>query len=119
MLRNFLTAAIMDFASPVASFHAEPSARLDCVAPGRCAPPSTQYSRVLPITPRQQWNINGGFCGAVSFQASMLAFGAWVSQDLVRKANTFGSGHCGLDHHPSLGCEVDALNLGETALNLK
>jgi hypothetical protein len=60
-----------------------------------CVAPATKYSNVLPgVTPRQQWNINGGFCGAVSFQALHLAYGAWISQDLVRKANTHGSGHC-------------------------
>jgi hypothetical protein len=60
-----------------------------------CVAPATKFSNVLPgVTPRQQWNINGGFCGAVSFQALHLAYGAWISQDLVRKANTHGSGHC-------------------------
>jgi hypothetical protein len=32
-------------------------------------------------------NINGGFCGAFSLQQAALAHGAWISQDLVRKAN--------------------------------
>ena len=31
-----------------------------CVKPGRCAPPLTKFSHVLPVTPRQQWNIEGG-----------------------------------------------------------
>eukprot|EP00729_Bicosta_minor_P021658 gene21658-23824_t len=59
---------------------------LSCVSPGRCVPPGTQYSR--------QWNIAGGFCGALSVQAGALAQGAWISEDLVRKANNFGKGHC-------------------------
>ena len=30
-----------------------------CVAPGRCVPPNTTYSSVLPVGPRQQWNLAG------------------------------------------------------------
>ena len=59
-----------------------------CVEPGSCTPPASDYSRVIDgPKPGQQWNINGGFCGAWSIQQSAKAFGAWVSQDLVRKAN--------------------------------
>ena len=63
-------------------------ASLQCVSPGICTPPATTFSRVItgPV-PGQQWNIAGGFCGAFSLQHAALAFGAWVSQDLVRKAN--------------------------------
>ena len=89
----------------------------------RRAPP--QFSRVLPVTPRQQWNFAGGFCGSLSIQTAHLAFGAWISQGLVREANTFGAGHCdgGSPGRPGPkkgeGCEVGALNLGQTAQGLK
>ena len=59
-----------------------------CVPPGQCTPPQTKFSKViLGPAPGQQWNINGGFCGAFSTQHAALSAGAWISQDLVRKAN--------------------------------
>ena len=67
-----------------------------CVPPGKCTPPFTQFAKVIngPV-PGQQWNINGGFCGAFSVQHAALAVGAWISQDLVRKANKDQPG----EHH--------------------
>jgi hypothetical protein len=54
------------------------------------------YQRVMRgPRPSLQWNINGGFCGAFSIQQSALAQGAWISQDLVRKANK----DQGIPHH--------------------
>ena len=48
-----------------------------CVYPGNCTAPSSPYSRVIPgPQPGQQWNIEGGFCGAFSTQHAALAFGA-------------------------------------------
>jgi hypothetical protein len=99
----------------------------ECVRPGRCEPPPALHSRVLPVTPRQQWNTAGGFCGSMSIQTAHLAFGAWISQGLVRSANegVHGAGHCdgGTPGHPGPdkgeGCEVGALNLGPTVANLK
>jgi len=96
----------------------------ECVRPGRCEPPPATYSRVSKATPRQQWNFAGGFCGAMSIQTGALAHGAWISQDLVRKANSHGAGHCGGGQpgHPGkkkTGCEIGALNIGQTASNLK
>lgn len=59
-----------------------------CVAPGTCTAPVTKYSRrIIGPAPGQQWNINGGFCGAFSVQQAALSTGAWISQDYVRKAN--------------------------------
>ena len=48
-----------------------------CVPPGQCTPPKSAYSKVItgPV-PGQQWNINGGFCGAFSVQHAALAAGA-------------------------------------------
>jgi len=86
-----------------------------CVAPGDCKAPPAVNKRVLPLQPRQQWNINGGFCGAMSVQDIALAYGAYVSQDLVRKANTHGEGH----GSASEGYEVLPSNIGETAKNLR
>jgi hypothetical protein len=95
----------------------------ECVRPGTCTPPNAQFQRVLPVTPRQQWNTAGGFCGSMSIQTAHLAFGAWISQGKVRSANegVHGAGHCdgGTPGHPGPdkgeGCEVGALNLGVTS----
>ena len=65
-----------------------------CVAPGTCEPPAgAAHARVI-VGPRpgRQWNENGGFCGAWSLQQCALAHGAWISQDLVRKANRNSAG---------------------------
>jgi len=86
-----------------------------CVAPGRCTPPPAKYTKVLPLKPRQQWNINGGFCGALSVQSAALAFGAWISQDLVRKATPQGKGHGSAKE----GYEVLPGNIADSARNLK
>merc|ERR1712151_1281931 len=86
-----------------------------CVPPGTCTAPAAAYKVVLPISPRQQWNINGGFCGALSVQVAAMGFGAWISQDLVRKANTHGEGH----GDARLGYEVLPSNVYETAKGLK
>eukprot|EP01051_Picozoa_sp_SAG22_P002886 SAG22_NODE_134_length_18372_cov_33.054944_6_plen_249_part_00 len=97
----------------------------ECVYPGTCTPPAAaKFARVSPVTPRQQWNIAGGFCGSLSIQTGALAHGAWISQDLVRKANTFGAGHCdggqpGRPGEDDSGCEVGAKNIGATAAGLK
>jgi hypothetical protein len=70
---------------------------------------------VLDIKPRQQWNINGGFCGAMSLQVAAMGFGAWISQDLVRKATPHGDGH----GNPREGYEVLPSNVAGAARNLK
>lgn len=94
---------------------AEPSVQGGCVAPGTCTPLPATYTKVLDVKPRQQWNTDGGFCGAMSVQTGAMAVGAWISQDLVRKANTHGEGH----GTPSLGYEVLPSNVAETTANLK
>eukprot|EP01065_Artemidia_motanka_P017447 TRINITY_DN2091_c0_g1_i1.p1 TRINITY_DN2091_c0_g1~~TRINITY_DN2091_c0_g1_i1.p1 ORF type:complete len:355 (+),score=143.35 TRINITY_DN2091_c0_g1_i1:67-1131(+) len=86
-----------------------------CVYPGVCTAPPAKYTKVLPVRPHQQWNINGGFCGAMSVQTSAMSYGAWISQDLVRKANTHGEGH----GNAKEGFEVLPTNVAETARNLK
>lgn len=91
------------------------SAEGGCVAPGTCQPPPAKYTRLVGVRPRQQWEISGGFCGALSIQSAALGVGAWISQDLVRKANTHGEGH----GSPSKGYEILPTNVGETARNLK
>ena len=91
-----------------------------CVAPGRCTPPSTKFSHVIPgPTPGQQWNINGGFCGAFTIQRAALAFGAWTSQDLVRKANRNSTGLHFMHGDRTLGYEVVPTTVAATARGLK
>jgi len=91
-----------------------------CVSPGICAPPSTAYSRVIRgPAPGQQWNINGGFCGAFSVQQTALAQGAWLSQDLVRKANRDGPTPHTMHGDSSNGYEVMPSNVAYTAKNLR
>jgi hypothetical protein len=91
-----------------------------CISPGICTAPKTKYSRVISgPKPGQQWNINGGFCGAWSTQQSALAHGAWISQDLVRKANRKQDIPHGMHGTPTLGYEVMPSNVAYTAENLK
>jgi hypothetical protein len=70
--------------------------------------------------PGNQWNINGGFCGAWSTQQGALSVGAWISQDFVRKAN---GDQTGIDHNmhgdTKLGYEVMPSNVAYTANALK
>lgn len=88
-----------------------------CRSPGICVEPDSKFKNVYPIKPRMQWNIAGGFCGSLSIQTMLLAKGAWVSEDLVRKANIgaacFGHGN------DKNGCEVGPENYGETAAGLR
>ena len=88
-----------------------------CVYPEICQPPSHNFSRVLPVNGRFQWDESGGFCGSMSIQTMALTYGAWISQDNVRKANRGGLcfGHTDKDG----GCEVGPENYGLTARNLK
>jgi len=69
--------------------------------------------------PGQQWNIDGGFCGAFSIQQTALAKGAWLSQDLVRKANRDGPGNHDMHGDGTNGYEVLPSNVAYTAKQLK
>ena len=91
-----------------------------CVPPGICTPPPARYSRIVGgIEPGQQWNSDGGFCGAFSVQHAALGFGAWISQDLVRKANRFSPGPHNMHGNPTEGYEVMPSNVVDTAGGLK
>ena len=91
-----------------------------CVPPGQCTAPDSKYSRIVtgPV-PGQQWNIAGGFCGAFSVQHAALGVGAWVSQDLVRKANRMGPGPHNMHGDKTEGYEVMPSNVAVTAEGLK
>jgi hypothetical protein len=79
-----------------------------CFAPGTCEPPIYHYnSKILDITPRRQWDWDGGFSGEVSIQTIALACGSWVSQDLIRKAAPPGLGA----GNETLGYQVTHLNI--------
>jgi len=64
----------------------------ECVSPGVsppdvCAPPpAAKYSNVTDIPGRMQWLDRDGYCGSNSIQMVALSYGAWISQDLVRKS---------------------------------
>jgi hypothetical protein len=91
-----------------------------CVPPGQCTAPKTTYSRVIAgPTPGQQWNTAGGFCGAFSVQHGALAFGAWISQDLVRKANRDQDIPHNMHGDPIVGYEVMPSNVAYTAEKLR
>lgn len=110
--------ALFTAAAAVEVFHEhqrELNTKTDCIAPGICKQPPAKFTNVLSIKPRQQWNTAGGFCGSMSMQVAALSYGAWISEDLVRKANTHGNGH----GDSSLGYEVGPENIAETAGNLK
>ena len=61
---------------------------------------------------------NGGFCGAYSLQQAALNFGAWVSQDLVRKANRKQPGPYTMHGDGVEGYEVVPSNVAFTAAGL-
>ncbi|CAF4818649.1 unnamed protein product [Rotaria sp. Silwood1] len=46
-----------------------------------------QYTLLLDIPPRFQWDHANGFCGEMSLQCIGLYYGAWISQNLVRSLN--------------------------------
>ena len=75
-----------------------------------CKKPNTPYSRVLPLAPRLQWLIDGGYCGSLSIQSVALLHGAWISQAEVRRHGRPGGGH---DN------EVVDTNIAYTLDNLK
>jgi hypothetical protein len=92
-----------------------------CVAPGTCTPPSAAFSRVIldPALAGVQWETSGGFCGAFSTQHAALAFGAWISQDLVRRANRDQPGPHHMHGDPTVGYEVMPSNVAYTAAALR
>ena len=91
-----------------------------CVFPGVCTPPNTAFSRVMPgPQPGQQWNIEGGFCGAFSTQHAALAFGAYISQDAVRKSNRNQPGPHNQHGDRTVGFEVMPNNVAYTAAALR
>lgn len=64
-----------------------------CVSPGTCTPPSSLYVRGRDAVPRYQWTGSGGFCGASSIQTIIQSFGAYFSQDIIRKVAPKADGH--------------------------
>ena len=91
-----------------------------CVPPGQCTPPSTRFHKIIRgVVPGQQWNDNGGFCGAFSLQHAALSAGAWISQDLVRKANRDEPGFHFMHGNRTLGFEVMPSNIAYTASALR
>ena len=91
MKTTFAIALSLASAAALHEFADREHAETGCVAPGTCTPPAAEHARVIVgPKPGLQWNINGGFCGAFSVQQCALAHGAWISQDLVRKANAAG-----------------------------
>jgi hypothetical protein len=104
---------------------------LNCVAPGVCVPPAAAKFRAITNGPSTslQWDLSGGFCGAFSLQQSALGAGAYISQDLVRKANIDQPGPHHMHGNPDpatcatseLGCgwEVMPSNVKYTANHLR
>ncbi|GMH64999.1 hypothetical protein TL16_g04092 [Triparma laevis f. inornata] len=90
-----------------------------CVNPGTCTEPDpTLYPFVggrTALVPRQQWVESGGFCGALSIQSIAMTYGAYISQDLVRKAAPYQSGSHGDD---TLGYEISTQNILPCLSNL-
>jgi len=120
----FTIALAVTFLSPISALHEWKHVNKSngrCVPPGQCTPPHSKYSLRIPgPAPGQQWNINGGFCGAWSTQQCSLSVGAWISQDLVRKAN---KDQTGIEHNMhgdrTEGYEVMPINVKYTATDLK
>jgi len=87
-----------------------------CVYPGTCTPPNTKYKLLQPTIPRIQWGTSGGFCGALSMQTGFLRYGAYLSQDIIRKNAPYGGGGHG---DKELGYEIIPTNIGKALENLK
>ena len=122
LLRLSLVASLVACAAALHEHGATPLREGDgCVAPGTCvAPAGAKYSRVIVgPKPGQQWNENGGFCGAWSVQQCALAHGAWISQDLVRKANAASPPPHTMHGDADEGYEVMPSNVGYGAKNLR
>eukprot|EP00755_Sulcionema_specki_P025032 Sspe_Gene.82394::Locus_54004_Transcript_1_2_Confidence_0.667_Length_1574::g.82394::m.82394 len=85
-----------------------------CVHPGTCTPPPAKYKNELPLSPRKQWGDSGGYCGSLSVQSGALYFGAWISQEQVRKATDHGEGH----GNPEKGYEILPTNIEQALRNL-
>lgn len=64
-----------------------------CVDPGTCTPPASKFVKGRDVVPRYQWTGSGGFCGSSSIQSIIQSFGAYYSQDLIRKAAPKSEGH--------------------------
>jgi len=116
-----ISVAIISLVSALHEWSHELLHKGNCVPPGQCTPPPAKYSLRIPgPAPGQQWNINGGFCGAWSTQQCALSVGAWISQDLVRKAN---KDQQGIEHNMhgdrTMGYEVMPINVAYTAKDLK
>lgn len=58
-----------------------------------CEQPLRKYKKMLPMQPGVQWMPHGGYCGAWSIQRSVLAKGAYISQQQVRDHAKSGGGH--------------------------
>jgi len=124
-------ASLAAVVAAVAAMHGLPASLLDatgmtiapgpCVAPGTCTPPSSLYSRVIldPSLAGVQWETAGGFCGAFSVQHTALAFGAWISQDVVRRSNRDQPGPHHMHGDPTVGYEVMPSNVAYTAAALR
>ena len=64
--------------------------------------------------PRNQWTNSGGFCGSLSTQTSALSFGAYLSQDIIRRNAPKAGGH----GNPLQGYEILHTNIEATLENL-
>jgi len=87
-----------------------------CLSPalgGKCQAPEYKYSNVLPVQMRQQWDDSDGYCGSLATQTILLANGAYVSQDHVRRAVP------GSDRGPGTGAELYYENIGPALDTLK
>jgi hypothetical protein len=116
-MRALFGFCFFDVFSPVFAADSTGACSPACCTPGVCTEPDTKFKSVLTIKPRQQWNIEGGFCGAISVQVLMMGHGAWVSQDLIRKANIDAPCH-GHEENKE-GCEVGPENYAATAKGLR
>jgi hypothetical protein len=91
-----------------------------CVRPGTCSPPAhANHAIAVGPAPGLQWDFSGGFCGSFSVQQGALSAGAWVSQDLVRKANRGQPGVHNMHGDGTVGYEVMPSNVAWTADHLK
>jgi len=87
-----------------------------CEYPGSCYEPEALYSWRAPVTPRRMWDNDGTFSGSVSIQSIGMSYGAYVSQDKIRKETPKAGG--GEHGDPGDGYEVCPQNIQASLDNL-
>lgn len=80
----------------------------------QCQKLTKKYELISSSQPGFQWDDNGGYCGSWAIQRTMLAKGAWISQQQVRDHASPAPGA-----PPSHNSEILSTNIADALKNLK